>query len=57
MTQDNKTLMILAYCSALLGVCGHDSSELFLTLKDFWGESSCLENWLSWLCLINILLN
>ena len=27
MNQDNKTLIILAYFSAFLGVCGHASSE------------------------------
>ena len=32
MNLDNKTLIILAYISAFLGVCGHASSEFFVKL-------------------------
>ena len=59
MNQDNKTLMILAYCSALLGVCGHPSSEFFVKLSGISGvEVSVLRFGLGGfalliLCLIN----
>ena len=33
MKKDNKTLIILAYISAFLGVCGHASSEFFVKLS------------------------
>ena len=33
MNRDNKTLIILAYISAFLGVCGHASSEFFVKLS------------------------
>ena len=32
MDQSNKTLIILTYISAFLGVCGHASSEFFVKL-------------------------
>ena len=37
MYQDNKSLIILAYFSALLGVCGHASSEFFVKLSGISG--------------------
>ena len=37
MNQDNKTLIILAYISAFLGVCGHASSEFFVKLSGISG--------------------
>ena len=37
MNQDNKTLIILAYFSAFLGVCGHASSEFFVKLSGISG--------------------
>ena len=37
MNQDNKTLMILAYISAYLGVCSHASSEFFVKLSGISG--------------------
>ena len=37
MNQDNKTLILLAYFSAFLGVCGHASSEFFVKLSGIYG--------------------
>ena len=37
MNQNNKTLIILAYFSAFLGVCGHASSEFFVKLSGISG--------------------
>ena len=37
MNEDNKTLIILAYFAALLGVCGHASSEFFVKLSGISG--------------------
>ena len=37
MNQDNKTLILLAYFSAFLGVCGHASSEFFVKLSGISG--------------------
>ena len=37
MNQDNKTLIILAYFYAFLGVCGHASSEFFVKLSGIYG--------------------
>ena len=33
MNRDNKTLIILAYISAFLGLCGHTRSEFFVKLS------------------------
>ena len=37
MNRNNKTLIILAYISAFLGVCGHASSEFFVKLSGLSG--------------------
>ena len=37
MTQSNKTIIILAYLAAFLGVCGHASSEFFVKLSGITG--------------------
>ena len=37
MNQDNKTLVMVAYISAFLGVCGHASSEFFVKLSGISG--------------------
>ena len=52
MSQDNKTLIILAYFSALLGVCGNASSEFFVKLSGISGWRCLFEIWLRRFCLI-----
>ena len=59
MNQDNKTLIILAYISAFLGVCGHASSEFFVKLSGISGVEVSVWRFglggfaLLMLCLIN----
>ena len=58
MNQDNKTLILLAYFSAFLGVCGHASSEFFVKLSGISGvEVSVWRFGLGGFYLINIMLN
>ena len=37
MEQDNKTIIIFAYLTGFLGVCGHASSEFFVKLSGISG--------------------
>ena len=59
MYRDNKTLIILAYISAFLEVCGHASSEFFVKLSGISGVEVSVRRFslggfaLLILCLIN----